>query len=348
MNPLKSKDSLQQILMIVQVFVFSILILYLGKTLLIPLSFSLLISFILYPVCKWLENKGINRGVAITLPVFLVIMVLGGLSWLLISQLMEFTAEWINIKGKLLETVQQVSLLLTEKLGLSTKKQAEMLNDLANNAGNKVFSILGSTASSFSEGLFFLMMIPIFSSLILLYRNKLANALYQFFPSESQSSIYEILTESIHTYYNFIKGMAIVYLVVGILNSIGLALIGVPHPVLFGCIAAILTFIPYVGIMIASLLPITVAWVTYNSIWYPLAVVFVFGFVQTLEAYLIFPLAVGKKLKINTLIVFIMIIFGGMLWGAAGMILLIPMVSIVKLIADKSPKLRYLSELLGE
>ncbi|MBK8819687.1 MAG: AI-2E family transporter [Saprospiraceae bacterium] len=59
-----------------------------------------------------------------------------------------------------------------------------------------------------------------------------------------------------------------------------------------------------------------------------------------------FPLAVGKRLKINTLVVFIMIISGGMLWGAAGMILFIPMISIVKLVADNTPSLRYLSELL--
>ncbi|MBK8820708.1 MAG: AI-2E family transporter [Saprospiraceae bacterium] len=75
---------------------------------------------------------------------------------------------------------------------------------------------------------------------------------------------------------------------------------------------------------------------------------FVFGIVQLLEAYLIFPLAVGKRLKINTLVVFIMIISGGMLWGAAGMILFIPMISIVKLVADNTPSLRYLSELLGD
>jgi predicted PurR-regulated permease PerM len=51
------------------------------------------------------------------------------------------------------------------------------------------------------------------------------------------------------------QGMAIVYLVVGILNSIGLLLLGIPHAILFGFIAAVLTFIPYFGIMVGSLLP---------------------------------------------------------------------------------------------
>lgn len=342
------QDRLLRSLQILQLIFFATLILYVGRVFFIPLSFSLLISFILYPICSWLERKGVGRVFAIVLPVFVVILLLGGISYLLIAQLLEFSFEWEGIKGRLLLAVQDLSLFLAEKLGLSAEKQAVILQDLVDKTGNKAFSLLASTAASFSEGFVFLVMVPIFSTLFLLYRSKLANALYQLFPAESRTAVYDVLIETVHAYYGFIKGMATVYLIVGILNSIGLALIGVPHPVLFGCLAALLTFIPYVGIMIGALFPIMVAWVTYNSIWYPLAVIAVFAFVQLLEAYLIFPLSVGKRLKINTLTVFLMIVLGGMLWGAAGMILFIPLVSILKLIADKSPRLRYLSELLGE
>lgn len=347
-TPLSSQTSAQTLLTYLQIVVFSVLILYVGKGVLIPLCFSLLISFILYPLCRWLESKGIHRGLAITIPVFGVIFTLGGISYLMVSQLFAFSQEWSSIKTKLIDAIQQLSLFFAERLGVSTEKQVTLLQDLANNVGNKIFNLLGSTVSSFSEGLFFLIMIPIFSSLILLYRSKIYHTLCWFLPSQNPTYLYEILLQTIHTYYNFIKSMALVYLIVGILNSIGLAIIGVPYPVLFGCIAAVLTFIPYIGIMIGSIFPISVAWVTYNSIWYPLAVVFVFAFVQTLEAYIIFPLVVGKRLKINTLAVFVVILLGGALWGAAGMILFIPMISILKLIADKSTKLKYLSELLGE
>lgn len=338
----------RQTLTVLQYIVLTTLILYVGKTLFIPFSFALLVSFLLYPICRWLEDKGIYRVIAIAIPVLLMLCFVVGMGYLLIAQLLEFSFEWANVKAKLLTTAQQFSVFLAEKLGLSAARQAEILENVVNNAGSSLFKSLGNTVSSFSEGLFLLIMVPIFSFLILLYRHKLANALYQLFPAENRATIYEILTDTIQNYYNFIKGMLLVYLTVGILNSIGLAIIGVPHPVLFGFIASVLTFIPYIGIMTASLLPITVAWVTYNSIWYPVAVIGVFAFVQFLEAYLIFPLAVGKRLKLNTLVVFVVIILGGMLWGAAGMILFIPMVSILKLIADKSPKLHYLSDILGE
>lgn len=335
------------ILMYLQYIVFITIILYFGKTLFIPLTFSLLISFILYPFCHFLETKGMSRGLASIIPVFGVITLFAGILYILLANLLEFSYEWTFIKAKILANLQDVSLFLAQKLHLSAEKQLLLLQDLAQNVGNKAFNALGATASSVSEGFFSMMIIPIFASLTLLYRTKLVNVLYLIFPSETRGSIQEILIQTIHTYYNFIKGMLMVYCIVGVLNSIGLAIVGIPHPILFGCIAAILTFIPYVGIMIASLLPITVAWVTYNTIWYPFAVVVVFAIVQLLEAYLIFPLSVGNRLKINTLVIFLMIILGGMLWGAAGMILFIPIVSILKLIADKSPKLKIIADFLG-
>lgn len=74
----------------------------------------------------------------------------------------------------------------------------------------------------------------------------------------------------------------------------------------------------------------------------------VFSIVQLLEAYIIFPFAVGKRLKINTLVIILVIIVGGMLWGAAGMILFIPFVSIAKLIAERAESLKTLAILLSE
>jgi predicted PurR-regulated permease PerM len=142
--------------------------------------------------------------------------------------------------------------------------------------------------------------------------------------------------------------MLLVYTIVGIMNSIGLAIIGIPYPLLFGFTASLLTFIPYIGILVSAILPITIAWITFNSIWYPIGVIFVFGLVQILEAYIIFPYAVGSRLKINALAILVVILIGGLLWGAAGMILFIPFLSIIKLIADRTESLQFISLLLSD
>jgi predicted PurR-regulated permease PerM len=102
--------------------------------------------------------------------------------------------------------------------------------------------------------------------------------------------------------------MLIVYIIVGTLNSIGLAIVGIPHPVLWHRIHS--NFYTLHRILISSLLPIAISWITFNSIWYPLVVI-VFFIVQILEAYVIFPFAVGSRLKINTLVIIIMITAGG-------------------------------------
>mgnify|MGYP003532400658 FL=1 len=336
------------VLEILQFIVLLSLILYFGKTLFIPLSFSLLVGFILYPICKWMETKGINKGIAIVISILGVTLLAGAIIYLLFVQFSEFLEEWQSLRIKLSETINQLSVFISERFDISLKKQTEFINNTLNNSGSQAFSIVRNTAYSLSESVFFLLMIPVFSTLILFHRQMLSNALYELFPKEKKNTIHEILVETINAYYNFIKGMLVVYLIVGLLNSIGLLVIGVPHPFLFGFIASILTFIPYVGIMISSLLPIAISWITYNSIWYPLAVIAVFSIVQLLEAYLIFPFAVGNRLKINTLVIIIAIIVGGILWGAAGMILFIPFVSVMKLIADRTPSLKTLSVLLGD
>lgn len=333
---------------ILQYIVLISLLLYFGKTLFIPLSFSLLISFILYPVCQWMEKKGISKTLAIFLCLSILILLAGVLLYILFLQIQEFTNEWDQFRIKLLEALSQISLFISQRFEISAAEQQLFFRNSVDNSGSQLFSMLQSMAYSFSEIFFFLLIIPVFSALILFHRHILVNVLYQIFPSEKRKIIYEILIETIHAYYNFIKGMLVVYLIVGVLNSIGLALIGIPHPFLFGFIASILTFIPYIGIMISALLPIAVSWITFNSIWYPLAVILVFVVVQILEAYIIFPFAVGSRLKINTLVIIIMITAGGILWGAAGMILFIPFISILKLIADRSERLKTLSILLGD
>jgi predicted PurR-regulated permease PerM len=340
----KKKSALE----ILQYIILVSVILYFGKTLFIPLSFAMLISFILYPICKWMEKNGIHPNVAIGLSLITVAFFFGTILYLLFSQILQFSNEWQTLELKLEESLNQLSVFLTEQFGVNEEKQLSYIRNAVNNSSSQLFIFLKNTVYSFSQSLYYIIIIPIFSSLILFYRQLLIRSLYQIFPADKKEMIHEIIIETISEYYKFIKGMLVVYLIVGILNSIGLAIIGIPYPFLFGFTASILTFIPYVGIIISSLLPITVAWITFNTIWYPLGVIAIFSVVQVLEAYIIFPYVVGNRLKINTLAILVMIIVGGIIWGASGMILFIPFISIIKLIADRTESLKTLSLLLSD
>jgi predicted PurR-regulated permease PerM len=236
---------------------------------------------------------------------------------------------------------------MVDAYGISHEQQGRWMTQATNETVGNLFGLFKKAISISTVSVVMLILIPIYSILILYYRQLWAEVLYRIFPGQKKEEIREILSLTITTYYNFIKGMGLVYLLVGILNSVGLLLLGVPHAILFGLIASILTFIPYVGIMVGSLLPIAMAWATYDSIWYPVGIVAIFTFVQYLEANVIFPWAVSSRLNVNTMVVLIAIFAGGLLWGVAGMILFVPFVGILKLIADHNPRLKTLSLVLG-
>ncbi len=338
---------MQQIIKYLQIIVLSAVLLFWGRNLFIPLSVALLISCLLYPVCKWLESRGLGRNLSITLSLLALFVPLTGLILLLVNQLQGFTSQWPDIKIRLLGLYSDVSQFVNVRFNISFESQENWLLDLLGNSGSKIIPFLGSTTYGLSIALVLVLLIPLLAALMLYYRNMLVEVLFRLLPEVSKANVRQLLQDSITSYYSFVKGMLMVYLIVAVLNSIGLAVLGIPQPILFGTIASLLTFVPYVGIVVASLLPVSVAWISYNSVWYPVGVVIVFTAVQVLEANVIFPMAVSNRLKINTLVTLVAILAGGILWGAAGMILFIPFLGILKLVADRSPGLKTLSMLLG-
>lgn len=330
-----------------QYLVFGSVVLYFGRDIFIPLSFALLISFVLYPICAWMERKGVGRMTAIVIAISILVILGVLLLALLVDQFLGFLNEWQALQGKLNRALQDLSRMLADVFGLSREQQRNILLKISGPSAGNLFAIVSNALSTSALSAVLLVLIPVYVVLILYYRTYWMKILGRLFPSERSETLRSMVSLTIGAYYNFIKGMVVVYLVVGILNSIGLLILGVPHAIFFGFIASILTFIPYVGIIVGSLLPITMAWITYDSIWYPIGIIAIFTFVQYLEANVIFPLAVSRRLNVNTLVMLIAIFTGGLLWGVAGLILFVPYVGILKLITDHNPKWKTLSMILG-
>lgn len=330
-----------------QITLFGSLLLYLGRSLFIPISYALLISFILYPICQWMERKGIGRGTAIFINLTVLFLLLLCLLFLMTYQFSLFLEEWPHIQIKLTALLHDISNYLSETYAIDPTQQQVWMNEVTNGSGAQVLSLLRNVISlSMSSGIL-LVLIPVYAALILYYRELIIHAIAYLFPGQKLEETKKLVFLSVNAYYNFIKGMALVYLIVGSLNSIGLFIIGVPHALFFGFTVSILTFIPYIGILIGSLLPVAMAWITFGSVWYPLAVILVFVFIQYLEANVIFPLTVSNKLSINPLATLVAIVVGGLLWGLSGMILFVPFLAIVKLIADRHPAMKLVSLLTG-
>jgi predicted PurR-regulated permease PerM len=335
------------LLTIMQYILFGSAILYFGRQVFVPIAYAVLISFVLYPFCAWMEKKRMGRMTTIGIGVGILTALIVLLAFVLVKQVLDFGREWSGLQPRIATSFTQLREFLITSFGISGDQLDTWISKAVDEIASGSMRFVGGTISGSATSLVMAVLIPVYVVLILYYRDLWKGLLWRLFPSESKESIGAMLTLTISAYYNFIKGMGIVYLLVGLLNSLGLLALGIPHPFLFGYIASILTFIPYVGIMVGALLPVTIAWVTNGSVWYPLGVVGVFAFVQYLEANVIFPFAVSNRLKVNTLAVLVAIFAGGLLWGVSGMILFVPFVGIAKLIADHNPRLVTLSMALG-
>jgi len=319
-----------------QLIVFGGIILYLGRVLLIPMSYGLLIAIVLYPLCKKLESKGWPRSLAIAACLLVVIILFALLVTLLMMEIDQLVGDLPELATRMKPALLSLQQWIENNLGINIGQQRDWLINSMRNFGGNGPSLIRETLSQTSGTLFVLFMAPVFSSLFLYNRSVFVKFLEKVCGKKYEPRLHSILRQTINTYFRFIKGMLMVYLIVGILNSAGLLALGIDHAILFGMLTAIMTIIPYVGIMISALLPISVAWITKDSAWYPLGVVAVFTFVQYLEANLIFPKVVASQLKVSTWSTLVAVISGGIIWGVSGMILFIPFAGILKIITDST------------
>lgn len=326
-----------------QIIFFTLIILYFGKVLFVPLFFGLLIAIVMYPVCKWLELHGCSRAIAITLCLLIVTILLAALVLLLIWQIKVFSADAPVFIKKLEAQLQQ----LANWVGANTDIQTASWENLYEQLFLSAAGSLQAAAQTIFSGLITFLLVPVYTALFMYHRNVLVEYVRLLTPEKSRAELNKVMVQVVHTYFNYIKGMILVYIIVGVLNSIGLFLLGVQHPILYGMLCAVMTIIPYVGIILSALLPISSVWLDTGNIWYPVAVVLLFTFVQYLEANVIFPKVVGKQLHINTLSTLVAIIAGGVIWGMEGMILFIPFVAILKIASDHIEEWKPLKLLLG-
>lgn len=326
-----------------QLLVFGAVILYFGKALFIPLCFGLLTAIISYPVARKLEQRGWAKTPAIAVCLLLVALLIGFLLALLFWQ--------AGVLMKAMPMLVQKTAGLLHELRLQVEHYAGSYGNLLTlhpeQFTNGVIAMVRSAVSATTEIVVMLLITPVYTALLLYHRRSLVGFVKSLVPATYRPEVDSVLQQTIQTYYNYVTGIVKVYAIVGTLNSIGLLLLGLDNALLFGMLCAVMTIIPYFGILISSLLPITMVWLETGNVWYPLGVVAVFTFVQYLEANVIFPRVVGAQIKVSTLAMLVAMVCGGILWGMAGLILFIPFVAIIHIISGHINVLKPLHRLLG-
>jgi predicted PurR-regulated permease PerM len=143
-------------------------------------------------------------------------------------------------------------------------------------------------------------------------------------------------------------GLLLEALIVATLNSVVLLILGVDYAILLGVLGAILNVLPFIGGILAVLLPVIIATVTKDGFQTQLLVIIAYVIIQFIDNHFLVPYIVSSKVKINALVSIIVVLLGGMVWGVSGMFLSIPFIGILKIIFDRIPELRPWGKFLGD
>lgn len=305
--------------------------LILTKDIVMPIAFAALFSVVLLPLVKRFEKKT-GRIFSIVLVLLIAFSMMILVSWFVVAQLSSLAQSLPDLEDKFYGLINKSSDYVNELLKIDTHEQTQILQDGLKNLSTYFGTVLLST----SYFAYFFIQVPIYIFLFLLYRERFKDFLLAMRPGSDLKWKDEIQV----VVRGYISGLTLVVIIAGILNSIGLLILGVEHAIFFGFLSGTLTMIPYVGITIGATLPTLVALVTKDSAWYAVGVIAVHGVVQFLEGNFITPKITGSKISINALAAIVALLVGGKIWGIAGMILAVPAVGILKILVSYSSSLK--------
>ncbi len=324
-----------------------LVLLYLGQHILVPLAFACLLSVLLMGFCNMLERYGMRRGFAAILAVLMAI--LGGLVilYLISSQLTRFRDDLPAVADQLVTALQGLQDWAQKKFHLSTESMNEMLHSFTTKTLTTTTSLVGNTVATLSGTLLWMVLVPIYTFLLLLYRNLVKRFFISSFSEVHTPVVQGVLTKTKAVIRGYVTGLFIEMLIVAIMNCTGFFILGVKYALLLGVIAALLNVIPYLGIFIACLLSVLITFTT-NTPATVLGVAIVLVVVHLLDSNILLPRVVGSKVKINALVTILGVIIGSALWGIPGMFLAIPFIAILKVIFDAVGSLQPWGMLLGD
>lgn len=326
-----------------------VFILYVLKSVMIPLLFGIIISVMLYPITKFLERKFRFRRLASSITVLLLfILIVLGIFFFVGYQISEILSK-SDIYGKRLsELSQEIVGYISSNFNINADQALNLkkvnIEELVKSNFSKISDFISASGALVGDSVLALLYIFFF----LYYRKFFIEFIHKLFPKKNNEYLTSILVKIYDAQQDYMVGMVTVMIIVGVLNTVGLLILGIENAFFFGFLGGFLILFPYIGVIVGSLLPALVALATKDSAWYSVGVLAVFGFVQFLEGNFITPKITGSKISINSFVIIVSLLLFSLLWGLSGMILAIPATAALKIILDHVPNYKAYAFLLSE
>jgi predicted PurR-regulated permease PerM len=367
-----SSRALSQLLAVL-VTVVLITVLYLAKTVILPLALAMLLTFVLAPVVTCLERIRLPRGVAIPIVLLAAGVILGSIGWTVFMQLVEVTnalpAYTTNIQDKI-QSFQQ------SKTGGFTRAQKELNNlsqqisdlslgftsDQGHGAGvelgspNKPVSVRevgGSQGrldalSGVLGVIVSVILIVVFTFFMLLKREDLRNRLIRLSGHGHLQLMTQAMDDTSRRISRYLSLQSLVNTGYGLIVFVFLHFIALPHALLWGTLAGLLRFIPYIGAPIGALLPTALSLAVFNGWTNTLLIMAIFFCLELVTANFLEPHVYGKHTGLSSLAILVAAIFWALIWGPIGLILSVPLTVCLVVLGVHVPNLQFLSVLLGD
>ena len=364
---------------------FVVTILYVGRQLLIPLALAAMLTFLLAPLVGYIE-RWIGRIAGVLIVVAILCSVVGGAGWLLTRQLIDLAAKLpdyqTNIDNKLhairLPTggafgrfSQSVSELKKQSPGsveppasatgsvpeTKATTEARSLNVPAAQQAmpvrivesqSRLPQILQTTGTGLLGPLGTAGLVSLLVIFMLLKREDLRGRMIRLIGQGRISATTRAMDDAGSRVARYLTMLLLVNVGFGLCIAIGLYFIGVPNAALWGAFAAIMRFVPYVGVWIAAAFPILLSFAVSTSWLSPLLTFGLFVVLELINANALEPWLYGSSTGVSSIALIIAAVFWTWLWGPIGLVLAIPLTVCLAVMGRHVPKLQFLSVLLSE
>jgi predicted PurR-regulated permease PerM len=321
---------------------------YQAQDILVPFAFAVLLSVLLLPLTNFLENRNVPRVLSIAISLVAAILFIAAVIYFLSTQIANFVDDIPSIKQHLNDHFIQLQKWIRTKLHISFNEQNQYFDSAAEKLKNSGTEYISSTFFSITQAVMLLILLPIYSFLILYYRDLIRRFLYAVFLKEHSEKLGLVIKQSKLMINRYMTGLMIEMGIVAVSNSIGLMLLGIKYALFFGVLAAVLNIIPYIGMFTATLFTVLITLTTSNNtsdiIW---VIVIMYG-IHIIDVNILMPKIVASRLRINALISILGVVIGGALAGFAGLFLSVPAVAMTKIICDQVDGLQPWGILLGD
>lgn len=335
-----------------------IAILYLAKPVVVPIALAIMFSFLLTPIVSILERTFIRRTGAIVLSVGLAVSALGLGGWWIYQQLNSVAREFTDT-GTIAKVEQKLRFLRRSSTGFAVFERFERTLQRVTEptTQEKPLSVRVVPDSSIREryrdvaptiefvASVFLVIVLVF--FLLKEREQIRDKLLRLAGRAHLTVTTQAIGETSQRISRYLLTFALLNIGFGLLIGTGLFFLEVPHAPLWGVVAGLLRFVPYVGAILSASLP-TFLTIAISKTWYlPVAVLGLFVLSDQLIGGFVEPIVVGHRVGISPIALLVSAIFWGWLWGPVGLLLATPISVCLTVGGEFIPALRIFSIMFG-